>query len=106
MHQSHQPQVQPRVAIQNVAELVGDDALQFVAGQQLQAAARDANGHVVARVSGGKGIDAALVVEHVNFRHGHPRSNGHFLDHVAQPLFIRVRGVGFNATSVQQFGHG
>ena len=56
VHQPHQPQVQPRVAIQNVAELVGDDALQFVAGQQLQAAARDADGHVVARVPAEKAL--------------------------------------------------
>jgi len=47
-----------------------DDALQFVARQQFHRAERDADGHVFARVAGGKRVDAALAIEHINFRHG------------------------------------
>ena len=43
-----QPQIEPHVAVENVAELVGDDALQLVARELLGTAARDAD-HGVAR---------------------------------------------------------
>jgi hypothetical protein len=32
---AHEPEVQPHVAVQDVAELVADDALQFVARQAI-----------------------------------------------------------------------
>ena len=41
---AHEPQVEPHVAVEDVAEFVADDALQFVARQQFHAAARDGDG--------------------------------------------------------------
>ena len=65
-----------------MAEFVANDALQFVARKQRDAAARDADGGVARRVAGSKGIDALFVVEHINFRHRHARRDGHFLDDI------------------------
>ena len=47
-----------------------DDALQFVAVQQFQRAERDADGHVIARVARGEGVDAALAVEQGRYQLG------------------------------------
>ncbi len=46
-----QPEVEPHVAVEDVAELVGDDALQLVARELLGAAARDADDGVARRDS-------------------------------------------------------
>ena len=48
---AHQAQVEPHVAVQDVAELVADHALQLVAREQLHGARRDGD-HGVARRSG------------------------------------------------------
>jgi len=47
MTKRHQPHIEASVAIENVAEFVGNDALQFIAREQFQAAERHANGHTV-----------------------------------------------------------
>ena len=60
MQQADQPDVQPHVAVEDVAELVGDDALQLVAGELLGAAAGDRHHRVAGRVAGGEGVDRLL----------------------------------------------
>jgi hypothetical protein len=87
---SHEPQIEPHVAVENVAELVADDALQFVARQKFHAAARDGDGRVAGFVAGGEGVDAVLVVHDINLRHGHAGRDGHFLDDVEQLAFVGV----------------
>ncbi|OQB88778.1 MAG: hypothetical protein BWX84_02777 [Verrucomicrobia bacterium ADurb.Bin118] len=102
---AHEAQVQPHVPVQDVAELVSDDALQFIALEQLHAAARDADGGVTGRVPGGEGIDAVLLVHHVDLRHGHAGGEGHFLNHVAEPAFVGIGGVGRNEPAAKRFRH-
>ena len=80
-----QPQVEPHVAVEDVAELVGDDALQLVARELLGAAARDADHRVAGREAGREGVDALLLVQQEHGRHRHAGGEGHFLDDVQQP---------------------
>ncbi len=89
-NRSHEPQIEPHVAVEDVAEFVADDALQFVARQNFHAAARDGDGCVAGLVSGGEGVDAVLVVHDVDLRHGHAGRDGHFLDDVEQLAFVRI----------------
>ena len=87
---SHEPEVQPHIAIENVAEFVADDALQFVARQNFHAAARDGDGRVAGLVAGGEGVDAVLLVHDIDLRHGHAGGDGHFLDDVEQLAFVGI----------------
>ena len=106
VRQRHQSHVQPGVPVENVAEFVGDDALQFVAVQQFQRAEGDADGHLIARAAGREGVDAAFVVEHVNGGNGQTRSNRHFLHDIPQSFFVGIGGIVFNDPSAEQFRHG
>ena len=63
---AHELDVQAHVAVEDVAEFMADDALQFVAGQLGDAAARHADRGIPSGVPGGKGVDAFLVVEHID----------------------------------------
>jgi hypothetical protein len=87
---SHEPEVQPHVAVQDVAEFVADDTLQFVAREQLHAAARDGDGGVAGLVAGGEGVDAVLLVHDIDLRHRHAGGDGHFLDDVEQLAFVGI----------------
>ena len=100
-----EPDVQPHVAVQNVAEFVADNALQFVARQLGHAGVRDGDHRIARRVPGGKGVDAILIVEHIDFRHGHAGGDGHFLDDVEQFAFVRIHRVGINEPSAKGFRH-
>ena len=90
---SEQAEIEPHVAVQDVAELVGDDALQFIARQQFHAAARDGDGGIAGGVAGGEGVDALLLVHHIDLRHGHAGGERHFLDDVQQLALVEVRAV-------------
>ena len=83
---AHQADVQAHVAVEHVAELVRDHALQFVALELVEAAPRHGDRGIGGRVAGGERVDAGFVLEHVDFRHRHAGGDRHFLDHVAQAL--------------------
>ena len=103
---AHDAQIQTHVAIEDVAELVADDALQLIAVEQCHATARDADGGVARRVAGRKGVDAFFVVEHINLGDGHAGGDGHFLDHVPQLALIGMGRVGIDEPSAERFGDG
>ena len=88
-----QADVQPHVAVEDVAELVGDDALQLVAIEPVQRAAGHRDHGVGSRVAGGEGIDAGFVFQHVELGHRHAGGDRDFLDHVAQATQSRLGGV-------------
>ncbi len=92
--QAHQADVEPHVAVEDVAELVGDDALQLVAAELVQRAAGDGDRRVGRRIAGGEGVDAGLLLQHEDLRHRHAGGNGDLLDHVAQASVRRVVRVG------------
>jgi len=49
-------------------------------------------------VAGGKGIDAAFTLQHINLRHRHAGGNGRLFHHVDQLTALRVAGAGFKTT--------
>ena len=89
-----------------MAELVANDALEFVAGERLDATARDGDGGVAGGVAGGEGVDAGLIVHDIDLWHGHAGGDGHFLDDVEQLAFIEVGGVGTDEASAERFSYG
>ena len=85
-----QAEVQPHVAVEDVAELVAHHALQFLAGEVSEAAGGDGHHGVAGLMAGGEGVDARLVVQHVDRRDGNAGGQGHLFDHVQQPPFGQV----------------
>ena len=76
-------EVHPHVAVADVAELVGHDALQLIAGQEVERPAGHADDGVLGVVAGGEGIDAG-VLEDVADGDGQAGGDGHLLDDVKQ----------------------
>ena len=103
MDEADQPDVEPHVAVEDVAELVGDDALQLVAGELAQAAAGDGHHGVGRGEARGEGVDAVLV-EDVDRRDRDSRGDGHLLDDVEQTLLVAVGGVGRHEPPAEQLG--
>ncbi len=96
-----QPQVEPHVAVEDMAELVPQHALQFFAVEVSERAGRDGH-HRVARVmSGGEGVDRWFVVHDEHGRNGDARGQGHFLDHVQQPPFGQIGGLRIDGPSAE-----
>ncbi len=83
--QAHQLLIQPHVAVQDVAELVRDHALQLRAIEALECAARDRDRRVRGRHACGERVDAGLLLENVDLRHGQPRRQRHFFYDVHEP---------------------
>ena len=90
---AHQADVQAHVAVEDVAVLVGDHALQLVAVELVQGAAGDRHRRVGWGISGGERVDRRLLLHHEDRRHGHAGRDRHLLDHVAQPPQLRIDGV-------------
>ena len=100
-----QADVQPHVAVENVAELVGHHALQLVTVEIVEASARDADHRVARLVSGGEGVDARLVLHYIDRRHRRAGSQRDFLDHVQQPPLVQVAGLGVDEPSAHHERH-
>ena len=80
--------IEPHVAVQDVAELMGDDALQLVPRQVAERTVRDADRRVTLPESRGKGVDAPVVVLHPHGWHVHAGGNGRLLDDVHEDLLV------------------
>ena len=103
-HDAHQANVQAHVAVEHVAELVRDHALQLVARELFEAPARDCDRGVVERKSGRERVDADLVFEHEHLRHRHTGGDRHLLDHVEQALLEHVARVAADQAPTQHLG--
>jgi len=90
-NQADQPDIEPHVAVEDVAELVGHHPLQLVAGEVIKAALGDGDHGVARSIAGREGVDARLI-QKIDGRHRHSRGDGHLLDDVEQPLLPRVGG--------------
>ena len=101
---AHQAQVEPHVAVEDVAELVADHALQFVAREQLHGAGRDGDDGVARGVAGGERVDASFLGQQIDLRHRHTRGDGHFLHHVPQLALVRVGRGGIDQAPAQHRG--
>jgi hypothetical protein len=98
---THQPHIQAHVSIQKVAELVGDNTLQFVATEGFQAAARDGDGGIARCETGCKGVETLLLFENIDFGHRHTGGDRHFFHHIVQSPAQRVLGVGCHPGAAQ-----
>src|SRR5262249_55070688 len=94
--------IQPRVASEDVAELVRDDPLDLVAVQKLERAACNRHRNIAACVACSEGVDASLLIENINLRHWCAGGYSHFFDHVAQFLFVGLRRIRFKTPTAQQ----
>src|SRR5690606_4737396 len=100
-----QVDVQPHVAVEDVAELVGDDALELIAVEVLEGSAGHGHGRVVDRVAGGEGIDGLFLVEDEDGGHGHAGRDRHLLDHVEEAALVRVPGAGLDSPAAEELRH-
>ena len=89
-HEADELHVEPNIVVLDVTELVGHHALQLVAREALERAARDGNHGVFGAPSGGEGIDRLLTLQHVDRRRLQVRGNRHFIDDVAHALLVKV----------------
>ena len=105
VQQTGQAQVEAHVAVEDVAELVRDHALQLVAGQRVECSLGNGNGRIRRRVTGGEGIDAGLAFHHEDCGHRNAGGDGHFLDHVDETLARRIGGVGLNRHRADRTRH-
>ena len=99
--QAHEAQIEPHVAVQDVAEFVTDDALQLIAGKQPHAAARHADGGITRGMTGGKGVDAGFVLQEINLRDGNTGGDGHLFHDVQELALIRFDRVRIDQAAIQ-----
>lgn len=105
MQYPHEAHVESHVAIEDVAELVGDHALKLVAGEAVECAACDRH-HCRARmVAGGKGVDRGLVLQHIHRWRRNTGSNRHLVGEVDQPALGRIRGIACHQPPTQRACH-
>lgn len=102
---AHELHVQPHIAVENVAEFVGDHSLELIPIESLESAPRDGHRRVRRRVAGREGVDPRLLFQHVDLGHGHAGGDGHFLDHVVQPFQPRIGRVPRHLHSAQRARH-
>ena len=103
--QPDQARAEAHVAVQHVAELVRDHALQLVAVEVDQRAARDGDRGVRRAVARREGVDPRLALEHVHLGHRHAGGDRDLLDDVAQPPLERVGRVGADARAAELLRH-
>lgn len=80
-----EPQVQPHVAIQDMAEFVGHHPLQLLAGEFLQRAPGHGDDGFPRSRAGGEGVDARFMVEHIDRRRGNAGGHRHLVGEVDEP---------------------
>ena len=83
--------VQAHVAVQDVAELVRDDALKLGAVEALERAASHGDRRVGVGEPGRERIDAGFLLEHEDLRNGQPGCERHLLDDVDEARSSGVR---------------
>ena len=106
MQQAHEADVHAHVAVQDVAELVADHALQLVARELVERAAGDGDGGVAGRQPGGEGVEPRLVLEHVDGGHRDAGGDGHLLDDIEQLALAQVGGLRVDRAPAGALGDG
>ncbi len=88
--QADQAEIETHVAVEHVAELVAQHALQFLAREIFQAAPRDGHHGVGGPKAGSEGVDRGLVVHHVDRRYRHSGGQRHFFHDVQEPALGQI----------------
>ena len=81
-------------------------ALEFLAGEVIEAAAGDRHHGVARLVAGGEGVDSRLAVHDEDRGDGNAGGQGHLLDHVEQPAFGQVGGLRIHRAAAEHQGDG
>ena len=84
-NKQEQAEVEPHVAVEDVAVFVRHHSLQLVPLEEPERARSDAERSRVASRPGYERIDVAGILEHPDGRHGHARCDGHLLADVEKP---------------------
>src|SRR5437868_7960113 len=84
--------VEPHVAVDDMAELMGDDALQLISLEAVDCTLRDANASVLDVQAGGEGVDAAFADEYEHGRRLDAGGDGQLFDDVEQLRLIGIIG--------------
>ncbi len=100
-----QADVEPHVPVEDVAELVRDHALEFVAGEVLDAAASDADDGVARRVSRCERVDPVLALEQVHRRHRSTGRDRHLLDDVQDLSLVGIGRLGREGAPSHHLGY-
>lgn len=103
MDNRHQPGVEAHVAVVDMAELMGDHRLQFLTVEHHDGAAGDPDHRFLWGKAGGECIDPGIG-QHVHLRYRRARGQGHFLDHIEQPLFFQAVRVQVDQPATQALG--
>ncbi len=82
--------VEAHVAVQDVTDLVRDDALQLGSFEMLERAACHGDGGIAGRETGRKRVDARFLLEDVDLRNGQAGRQRHLLDDVDEAALERV----------------
>ena len=99
-----QSEIQPHVAVEDVAELMGHYSLEFLSIEIFEAPAGDGHHGVARLVAGGEGVDARLVVHDVDRRNGDARGQGHLFHDVQQSAFVEVVGLRIDDPAAEHRG--
>ncbi len=100
-----QTDIQPHVAIEDMAELVGNHTLQFVPLQMGNGAASDRDDRVGRGDPCGKSVNTPLAVHHVDRRHRHVGCQGDLLNHVQAATLAGIGCLGQDARAAHTLGH-
>ena len=90
MIKADQPGIETDIAVDDVRNLVGHDALKLFAGQSLERAPTGDYHRAIAIESGGQGIDRRFVFEHESTRHADASRNRELLEQILQPPMQRI----------------
>ena len=88
-----QADIDAHVAVQDVAEFMGDNTLQLFPAEGFDSAAGYRDDGIAGRVAGGEGIDAVLFHQ-VDRRHRDAGGDSHLFDYVEHPPLIQILRTG------------
>ena len=88
--QTDQPGIEPHIAIDDMRDLMGHDALQLIAGQSLERAAAGDHHRAIAIKSRGQSIDRRFVFEYEGTRHADAGRNCELFQQILQPPMQRI----------------
>ena len=96
--------VEAHIAVEDMAELVGNHPLQLFTREQADCPAGNPDHRILRRQAGGKGIDPHII-QHIHRRHRGARGQSHLLHHIKQALFFQALRREVDQTPTQPFGH-
>ena len=88
-----------------MAELMGDNTLQFTTAEFFQCTAGNGNSRICRRKTSRKSIDAGFLIQHIDLRHRYTGCQCNLFNHVIQTSTQRVARIGFNQRTTEITGN-